>query len=279
MTSEELTRVSCFAGLSCAALRESAIAHKEIDSIHTAAADLEAAGNLVRDERHDSVGACELFRESAELYRLQGSSHDKAAAMYVKAAEAIGESDIEAGVNLMKQACSIFEEENRGMFHDAVFKKAVIFCVQKEKFGSAQSLLRRQIRIQQQHMNPFEADMYKNCLSIVVRHKSTSSRHTRTAHGARGQREGQRQHRHRHRLQTQHARLCSFLCAVFVSCWLSHCAASHLSTSPVVRLSVLVFVLSGSSSLRWRRGEGAGGAEQVRGAGEVLSQRGVSGGE
>ena len=151
-----------------AALRESAIAHKEIDSIHTAASDLEAAANLTRDERHDLVGASELFKQSGDLFKAHGSSWDKAGQMYVKAAECIGESDVNAGVELMKEACAIFEDEARGMFHDATFKKAECFCVSRGKFGSARSLLARQIRIQQRHMNPFEADLYKNCLSIVV---------------------------------------------------------------------------------------------------------------
>jgi len=154
-----------------AALRESAIAHKEIESYHTAAADLEAAANLVREGKRDDALASGLYQESAQLYRLQGASYDKAAAMLVKAGETIGETDVNAGVELMKQACAIFEDENRGVFHDATFKKAICFCISKEKYGSARSLLRRQIAIGQQHMNPFEADIYKNALSIIVRTK------------------------------------------------------------------------------------------------------------
>lgn len=150
------------------ALRESAIAHKEIGSWHTAAADVESAALLVRDEKHDPKLAAELYQESSLLYRAQGASYDKAAAMLVRAGECVGDTDVEAGVQYMKQACAIFEEENRAMFHDATFKKAIIFCVNHEKFGSARSLLQRQIKLQQQHLNPFEPDMYKNCLSIIV---------------------------------------------------------------------------------------------------------------
>ena len=149
-------------------LRESAHAHKEIGSWHTAAGDLESAATLVRDEMKDNKLASELFAESALYFRTHGSSHDKAASVLVKAAEAIGDDDVNAGVEFMKQACSIFEEENRGMFHDATFKKAICFCINHKKFGSARSLLHRQIIIAQTHLDTFETDIYKNCLSIIV---------------------------------------------------------------------------------------------------------------
>jgi len=156
------------------ALRESAIAHKEIDSIHTAAADLEAAAQIVKEHGGNASNlpdpqlASQLYKESAALYKAHGSSYDKAAATLVKAAEAIGDVDVNAGVELMREACAVFEEENRFMFHDAVFKKAICFCVARGKFGSARSLLKRQIKLQQQALNPFESDMYKNCLAIIV---------------------------------------------------------------------------------------------------------------
>jgi len=150
------------------AMRESAIAHKEIGSLHTAAADLEAAATMTRDELHDARAAADLMKESAALYRAHGSSHDKSAAMLVRAAETIGDEDLKEGVELMKQACAVFEEEQRGVFHDATFKKAIAFCVSRGKYNSARGLMKRQIAICLQHLNPFESDIYKNYLSMIV---------------------------------------------------------------------------------------------------------------
>lgn len=112
-----------------------------------------------------------MFAESSLLYRMheKGSAYDKCASTLVRAGECAAEAgDVAKGVEYMKQACSVFEEEGRGVFHDATFKKAISFCVHQRKFGSARSLLRRAIAIARQHLNPFEQDMYKSCLSIIV---------------------------------------------------------------------------------------------------------------
>lgn len=68
------------------AMRESAIAHAEIQSYHTSAADLEQAATLTATELKENATAATLFKESAYYYRMNGS-HDKSAAMLVKQAE------------------------------------------------------------------------------------------------------------------------------------------------------------------------------------------------
>lgn len=150
-------------------LRESAIAHKEILSYHTAAADLEAAAKIIVGDREGgNAEASALYAESAMLYRLQGSSYEKSAAMLLKAADTIGPIDVNNGVEYVKQACSIFEEENREAFHDATFKKAISFCCRYNKFGSARSLLQREMTLARKQMGTFGAEVYKCCLSIIV---------------------------------------------------------------------------------------------------------------
>lgn len=151
------------------ALKDAAHAHREIQSFHTAAADLEFAAGLLKEKKQDLEGAADLYKQSSDLYRLHGSSVDKCASTLMRACECLGEvGQVEGGVELAKQACALFEEEGKGVFHDATFKRAISFCVAQGKLGSARSLLRRQIAIARQHLNPFEADLYKNILSIVV---------------------------------------------------------------------------------------------------------------
>jgi hypothetical protein len=40
--------------------------------------------------------------------------------------------------------------------------------VNKEKYGTARQIILRQMKLQQMHLNPFESDLYKNILSMVV---------------------------------------------------------------------------------------------------------------
>jgi len=166
----KLFKISGDHSATIAALRESAIAHKEIDSVHTAAADLEAAAQLLKDEQHDMQLAAQLYQESGQLYASLGTSRDKAAGALLKAAECLADSDLAAAIELIKQACAIFEDdpEKNAVFHDAVFKKAICFCVQRDKLGTARQLILRQMKLQAMHLNPFESDLYKNILSLVV---------------------------------------------------------------------------------------------------------------
>lgn len=149
------------------AAKESAVAHEEINSLHTAAADLELAAQLTLQETKNNEEACDLYKRASQYYRTNGS-HDKSAAMLVKAAESIGEVDINAGIQLMKDACAVFEEENRGEFHDSTFKKAIAFCLHAKKYSAARNLMLRQNAICQKHISTFEKDIYKNLLCIIV---------------------------------------------------------------------------------------------------------------
>lgn len=78
------------------------------------------------------------------------------------------EGQIDEGIEAMKNACLVFEEENRGELHEATFKKAINFAVNKQKYTEAIDLIKRQNAIYKQHMATFEKDLHKNFLSIVV---------------------------------------------------------------------------------------------------------------
>lgn len=148
--------------------RESAVAHEAENSFHTAAQHLEAAADLMSKKTIDNPATIfELYQQSSRLYRLN-SSPDQAAKVLVKAADAVGELDVQQGINFLLDACSIYEDENRGELSDATFKRAIIFIVKQQRYDDGIALLKRQCGLYESHLQTFESDLYRNYLSIII---------------------------------------------------------------------------------------------------------------
>jgi len=151
--------VECFKGCADASNRT--------NDIHTAAASLEKAANLLAKDAKKTSEAVKLWKESANCYRLNNAP-DKAAQVLTKAADLLTDTDTDNALKLMKDACMIFEDEKRGEFSDATFKKAIALAVKKEKFEEAIQLLLRHNETCERHLSTFEKDIYTNLLQIIV---------------------------------------------------------------------------------------------------------------
>jgi len=117
----------------------------------------------------DRKEAYECYRESGLNYR-KNNSYEKGADMYVKAAECIEEKDQALALEALKEACAIFEDEQRGQFHDATYKKAVNSAIKYGKYDEAIGFMRRQNQLirDQNLMSTFASDVFKNHLQIVI---------------------------------------------------------------------------------------------------------------
>ena len=153
------------------ACKESAIAHDELGQFLTTATDLETAASLMSKEgnKGDKQSAYDCYRESGLNYR-KNNSYEKAAAMYVKAAETMEGKDQGLALDALKDACAIFEDEQRGQFHDSTFKKAINSAIKYNKPDEAIAFMKRQNALvkDQSLMSSFSSDVYKNYLQILV---------------------------------------------------------------------------------------------------------------
>ena len=153
------------------ACRESAVAHDEIGAFLTVGTDLQTAAALMCKEgsKADRKEAYECYRESGLNFR-KNNSYEKAAEMYCKAADCIEERDQQLALEALTEACAIFEDEQRGQFHDSTYKKAVQSAVKYAKLDDAIAFMRRQNQLvrDQSLMTTFAADVYKNNLQIII---------------------------------------------------------------------------------------------------------------
>ena len=153
------------------ACRESAVAHDELGAFLTVATDLQTAAQLMCKEgnKGDRKEAYECWRESGLNYR-KNNSYEKAAEMYVKAAECIEDSDQQLAIEALKEACAIFEDEQRGQFHDATYKKAINAAIKYGKYEEAIAFMQRQNQLirDQGLQSTFAQDVYKNVLQTVI---------------------------------------------------------------------------------------------------------------
>lgn len=148
--------------------KESAIAHEQANSPHTAAQHYEAAAELQHKLNSNKINdIIELYRSSSKLYRLNGSS-DSASKVLVKAGDAISTLDIQLALQCYIDACSIYEDDNRGELSDHTFKRTIIFAVKSQRYDDAIAVIKRQNEIYIQHINTFQADLYRNYLSIII---------------------------------------------------------------------------------------------------------------
>ena len=154
------------------ACRESAVCHDELGQFLTTAADLETAASLLAKEGSEAKrrAAFDCYRESGLNYR-KNNSYEKAAAMYVKAAEVMEAADDRAlALEALQEACSIFEDEQRGQFHDSTFKLAIGKAVKWGRYDAAIAFMRRQTALvkEQQLLSTFATDVHKNRLQTMV---------------------------------------------------------------------------------------------------------------
>lgn len=146
--------------------RESAIAHEQIASYYTAAQDMEHAGALLVKLR-DARGAADCYREASVYYR-KNNSIDKAAAVLLKAAEALENTEDAESLIILSSACQIFEEEQKFTNFEPVFRKAISTAIKAKQMDEAIHFLQRENELYLRHLDTFENDLYRNLLCIIV---------------------------------------------------------------------------------------------------------------
>jgi len=113
-------------------------------------------------------GECaEMFHKSAQLYR-NNEQPDKAASLLLKAAAANQDIDIKQSVAYIGEACTVLEEDNRGLFSRDTFINGVAFLLKLNRYEDAIAIMRRHNKICEVLMSTFGNDLYKNLLSILV---------------------------------------------------------------------------------------------------------------
>jgi tetratricopeptide (TPR) repeat protein len=152
------------------ACRESAVCHDELGQFLTTATDLETAGSLLAKDGSEAnrKAAFDCFRESGVNYR-KNNSYEKAAGM--KAADVMEAAGDQAlALEALQEACGIFEDEQRGQFHDSTFKLAIGKAVKWGRYDAAIAFMRRQTALvkEQQLLSTFASDVHKNYLQVMV---------------------------------------------------------------------------------------------------------------
>ena len=101
----------------------------------------------------------------------------------IKAGELMLAFDAKGAMQMLDDACAVFEEENRGTFANDSFKKCLAIALKAERysfvllaslqlvcysFSDAIALMKRQNRVYQTVLDTFSDDLYKNLLSSTV---------------------------------------------------------------------------------------------------------------
>jgi len=147
-------------------LKYSAKAHENLDGgYHTAATNWEKAGQLLTEFKESSEAAY-CYKNASKDYLLNNNP-DSAGKMLMKAAQAMSDTDKDASVQLLNDACSIFEDEDRAKLSNDTFKKAISLTLKMTRFTDTIALLKRQNKIYLD-LGTFDHDLYRNLLTIVV---------------------------------------------------------------------------------------------------------------
>jgi tetratricopeptide (TPR) repeat protein len=154
--------------ISC--LKESALAHKELSSMHQAAQDMQKAAELAGKDQKDEKAqkeSVEMFKQAGHYYRAN-SAHEKAASMFIEAANRLDKSPDDA-VGCLNEACKVYEEgDAKTQFSEATFNKCIAACVKMERWKDAVDFIKRENKIYDDHIQTFEQYLYKNYLSLMV---------------------------------------------------------------------------------------------------------------
>lgn len=154
--------------------------HAELDDHHTAAAHAEKAAKIYMEEKKDCISqGVELYEQASSFYRLN-ESFDKSAKVLVTAAKKVG---VDGGkpdkcIELLKKACQIIEEENRGATAGEVMKLCVSTALEVDMMDDAMDMLAQQtqVAIKLQENDPDDksgvwlTDAHKHTLSRIVIH-------------------------------------------------------------------------------------------------------------
>ncbi|KAJ3118569.1 hypothetical protein HDU96_000521 [Phlyctochytrium bullatum] len=115
---------------------KSATANKEEGSLFIAGKQLEQAAQLLSQQLQKPQEAAKVFQEASDYFTAHGSP-DRAAEMLEKAAKQLESTDITSCLNLYKDACGIYEAEDKMRSGADTFSRAIATALRANKVAEA----------------------------------------------------------------------------------------------------------------------------------------------
>lgn len=148
------------------AFKKASNAQYQMDLVHTAAKHLETAAGMAKELKQVEEGAT-LYEKASLLYRENGSGFN-AAENLAKAAKLIEPANVDKAMEYLKQACEVFELEDKEHYSGDTFKIAISLFLRNKKYADCVELMKNQSRIFTK-LNQLH-DLHKGYLSIIVIH-------------------------------------------------------------------------------------------------------------
>lgn len=150
------------------ALKEAANIYEKMESFHSAAKSYETAGTaLEKYGLSEAKTVAESFELASRLYRMN-QHPDKAATCLMKAGKAIGETDLNAAMTFFRDAVSVVEDEDRGVFSNEILKQITSFLLKKNQVQEAIDIMKRQCVLYEKKLETFQEYLNRNYLGLLV---------------------------------------------------------------------------------------------------------------
>ncbi|KAJ3107023.1 hypothetical protein HDU97_004992 [Phlyctochytrium planicorne] len=144
---------------------KSAQANKEEGSLFIAGKQLEQAGQIMGQFLNKPAEAGKLYQEASNYFQAHGSP-DRAAEMLEKAAKQSEATDVNLAIELYREACGIYEQEDRLRTGAETFSRAVGMALKANKIPEAIEFSQRLTEAFQKINN--RPSFLKQALSTVI---------------------------------------------------------------------------------------------------------------
>lgn len=146
------------------AFKKASNAHYQNNIYFTAGKHLESAAAMAKEQKLLDESA-DLYEKASRIYREDGKGFPAAESLS-KAAKTIEPTNTDKAIEYLKQACELYELEDKEHYSGDTFKIAVSLFLKNKKYGDTIELLKNQTRVfnklNQQH------DLHKCYLSMIV---------------------------------------------------------------------------------------------------------------
>eukprot|EP00026_Physarum_polycephalum_P006454 Phypoly_transcript_06497.p1 GENE.Phypoly_transcript_06497~~Phypoly_transcript_06497.p1 ORF type:complete len:326 (+),score=69.88 Phypoly_transcript_06497:33-1010(+) len=146
------------------AFQKASNAFYQMNILFTAAKHLDNAASMAKEQKQLEQ-ATQLYEKASMVYRENGSGFN-AADNLAKAAKLIEPVNVDKAMDYLKQACELFELEDKEHYSGETFKIAISLFLKNKKYGETIELLRNQSRVFKKLNQPH--DLNKCYLSMIV---------------------------------------------------------------------------------------------------------------